>query len=421
MARLTARQSLTALRARLPERPRLYAPGCSGEALLFAREMASAPELADGATFLGVWIPGVNKTDYAALGPGTGSELIFLAPEFRRSFESGRARLLPLNYSEAWRWLKETPLDAALVQTTAPDANGAVSLGVSADFSPAVLQRADIIKVAHINADMPRPPSAPSYPLDMFDLVAEEASPLLRYQPAAEASIFAEIGRHVGSLVEDRDTLQFGLGNVQFAVLKALASKRHLRIHSGMVSDPVIAAIDAGSIEAAAGSITTGVALGGPALYALAGRDPRFNFEPVGHTHAISTLAAIDNFVAINSVIEIDLFGQANAEYINGRQISGAGGIVDFLRGAAAAKGGLPIVALASTARGGSISRITPRLQSPTTTIARADIAMVVTEHGVADLRGLTIEERAHALIAIAHPDHRASLETAWDAMVKEL
>lgn len=421
MARLTARQALTELRGRVPQRPRIYAPGCSGEALRFAQEMASAPELAAGATFLGVWIPGVNTTDYAALSADAASELIFLAPEFRQSFESRRARLFPLSYVQAWRRLRETPLDAALVQTSSPDKDGMVSLGVSADFSPAVLERANIVKVAHVNAEMPRPPMSPSYPLSLFDIVVDEPSPLLRYESGDLAPAFSEIGRLVASLIEDGDTLQFGLGNVQFAVLKALAPRRRLRIHSGMISEPIIEAIDAGSISDAAGSITAGVALGGPALYAIAARDPRFRFEPVGFTHAISTLAGIENFVAINSVIEVDLFGQANAEYVGGKQISGAGGIVDFLRGAAAARGGLPIVALASSARGGAISRITPRLQSPTATVARADIGIVVTEYGVADLRGRSLDERAQALIQIAHPVHRASLKTAWDAAAKEL
>lgn len=417
MQTMTTAAALQRLREQCPDGGRVYMPGCAGEPLMIADALRATPDLASGMTFLGIWIPGVNRTDYAGLHPTAKSELIFLSKDFRESFVAQRAKLRPLSYTQAYAWLETSPLDAMVIEVTPADENGAVSLGVSADFSPAVWRRKNALKIAHVNAAMPRPTSSPTIALDAFDIVIEKEAPLLTVPPATLAPAFDAIAANIASLINDGDILQFGLGNVQLALLRALSKKKNLRIHSGMVSDPVVEALDANVISAGERAITTGVALGSPALYDIAARDPRFHFAPVGYTHAIGTLSRIENFTAINSVIEIDLFGQANAEYIGGRQISGAGGLVDFLRGAAAARNGKPIVALTSSAKGGAISRIVPKIEAPSVAIARADVGIVVTENGIADLRGMTIEERANALIGIAHRDHQASLRAAWSAM----
>ncbi len=413
--------ALRALRRRLPEGGRIYAPGCAGEALAFVEAMRAEPALADNATFLGVWIPGVNRVDYAQLHERARSELIFLSADVRASFERGAARLRPLSYTQAYEWLGRTPLDAAFIQVSPPDRDGRCSLGVSADFTPALNGREDIIRIAHINPLMPSPARSPRLSIDTFDIVVEAAHALLEYAPPALSPVFDAIAETIAARISDGDVLQFGLGNVQLAVLKALKGKRRLRIHSGMISDPVLDAVGAGVIAEGEGAITAGVALGSRALYDFAATDRRTVFAPVGHTHALKTLSGVENFTAINSVIEVDLFGQANAEYIGGRQVSGAGGLVDFLRGAAAAPGGKPIVALASAAKGGAVSRIVPRLNAASVSVARADMGLVVTEYGAADLRDLSVEERAKALIAIAHPDHRASLRKAWRAVREEI
>lgn len=404
------------LREMLPEKARIYAPGCAGEPRVFVDAFRNEPGLAAGLTFLGVWIPGVNQIDYAALNASARTETIFMAPPLQESFERGAIDIRPLSYTQTYQWLQQTPLDAALFQITPPDASGKASLGVSADFAPAVWSRPDIVKVAHINPALARPRHSPAISVDAFDIVLEQDAPVLKYAPPPLSPVFGEIAKNISVLINDGDTLQFGLGNVQLAVLRALSAKRGLRIHSGMISDPVLDAVEVGAIAGDPGAITTGVALGSDRLYDFCARDPRLRFAPVGETHALSTLSAIDNFVAINSVIEIDLFGQANAEYLGDRQVSGVGGLVDFLRGAAASKGGKPIIALSSTAKGGAISRIVPKLAAPSVSIGRADTAIVVTEHGVADLRGKTLDERAQALISIAAPQHRQSLNQAWQA-----
>lgn len=416
---LTPAAALAFLRERAPAGARIYVAGCSGEPLIFADVLRAEPELARDLLFHGVWIPGVNRTDYAGLHPEARAETIFLSPELQASFAARRVDFLPLSYAQAFRRLETAPVTAALVQTSAPDRSGRVSIGVSADFSPALLDRPDVVKVAHVNPAMPAPIASFRYPLEIFDVVVEGVRPILPYEPPPPSAVFDEIARHVSSLVCDGASLQFGLGNVQLAAMRALARRKRLSIHSGMVSDGVLDLVSAGAIDERPGSITTGVALGSDRLYATAGRDPRFRFAPVSFTHAQETLARIPDLIAVNSVIEVDLFGQANAEFLNGRQISGAGGLVDFLRGAAAR--GKPVVALASTAKDGLISRITPRLEAPAVSVARADMGFVVTEYGVADLRGLSVEERAHALVAIAHPAHRKGLQAAWSAMQNRL
>lgn len=421
MLKMTAREALGWLRKRLPAGGRVYAPGCSGEPLIFAEALKADPALAADLTFLGIWIPGVNKTDYAGLHSSAKSELIFLSADFRDSFKRGAARLRPLSYTQSFRWLEETPVDAALLNVSPADKNGMCSLGVSADFSTAITNRSGIIKIAHINPAMPAPTSAPKISLAEFDVVVEAEHPLLTYKTGTPPPVFDGIAANIATLINDGDVLQFGLGNVQLAVLKALSAKRNLRIHSGMISDPVLGAIDAGVISSDAGAITTGVALGSRPLYEFAARNPCVTFAPVCQTHAMTTLSAIRNFTAINSVIEVDLFGQANAEYIGGRQMSGTGGLVDFLRGGAAAPGGKAIIALVSTAKKNTLSRIVPKLSAATVSTARADVGIVVTENGVADLRGKTIEERAEALIAIAYPDHRQGLQKAWATMRDEV
>lgn len=417
MPHQTALSGLQSFRASLPAQARIYVAGCSGEPLALADAFRAEPDLATGLTFLGIWIPGINTTAWADLHPSARAETIFLSPAHRASFETGDTVFRPLTYTQSWPWLQKTPLDGAVVMVSPPDSSGQVSLGVSADFSGAVLDRADVPVMALINPAMPSPESSPKISLDRFAVIAEAETPLIQIAPSDLPDSFAAIGQQIAGLVQDGDTLQFGLGNVQQAVLKALVDHRDLRIHSGMISDPLLGLLDAGALADHSGAITTGVAIGTQALYTRAAQKPRVQFKPVSHTHALPTLASIPHLKAINSAIEVDLFGQANAEFIGGKQVSGTGGLVDFMRGAAASQGGRAITALASTARRGQLSRIVPRLSPDATSIARADMDTVVTEHGVADLKGKSIDQRAQSLIQIAAPSFRDELSNSWDQM----
>ena len=194
----------------------------------------------------------------------------------------------------------------------------------------------------------------------------------------------------------------------------ALAGKRRLRVHSGLIAASHVALADAGAIADDAGAITGGMAVGDAAFYARAAREHRLRLAPVTHTHAPFVLAGIDNLVAINAALEIDLFGQINAEFAGDAQISGTGGLVDFIRGARASRGGRAIVMVQAEGRGAS--RIVPRL-SNAVTVARADAPIVITEHGVVDLAPLALDTRATAIIALAAPAHRDALAAAWAEM----
>ncbi len=404
-------------RRRLPHQARLYVGGCSGEPAGLAEVLQAEPHLASGLTLLGAWVPGINRIDWASLAPDVRAETIFLSPDLRRSCEAGRTAILPLAYTQAWSWLQATPLDGGVLVVSPPDSDGRVSLGVSPDFGPAIAARPDVPLLGLVNPNMPAPPHSVRLPVTRFAALAQDDTPLTEIAEAALPPAFAGIAAQAAGLLAPGDTLQFGLGNVQQAVLAALGGQRGFAIHSGMISAPVLGLLDADPDLA----ITTGVAVGTPDVYARLARDPRIRFRPVCETHGLAALAAIPRFTAINSVIEVDLFGQANAEFIRGRQVSGTGGLVDFLRGAAASPGGRAITALASTAQGGQVSRITARLGPGAVSVARADMDIVVTEHGIAHLGGKSLDARAEALIAIADPAHRGPLAASWDEMRQQM
>jgi len=421
MTSSTLLEALAKYRASLPEKARFYVAGCSGEPLSIVDAFLAAPELAAGLTFLGIWIPGVNQTDWASLHPHARAESIFVSPALRPSFESGMTQFLPLSYTQSTHWLSATPIDGGVVVISPPDESGMVSLGVSADFSTLVIAREQIPLMGVINNQLRPPKNGPKISLERFSITAEIDHDLVQVGEATLPETFTQIGAHIANLCDPGDTLQFGLGNVQQAVLKALTSHQNLRIHAGMVSNPLIELLDSGALQSDYGAVTTGVAIGTNALYDRVVEDDRILFAPVTYTHAITTLADIPHFKAINSCIEVDLFGQANAEFINGRQVSGTGGLVDFLRGAKESDGGRAILALASTAKHGTLSRIVPRLPQDATSIARADVETVVTEHGVADLRHKSIDARAEALISIADPQFQDQLAADWLAIRKGL
>lgn len=414
-------ETFTAYRQILPQHARIYVAGCSGEPLPLADTLGKDPTLAADLTFLGIWIPGVNQTDWAGLHPTTEAESIFVSPALRASFDAARTHFMPLSYTQSVGWLGTTPLDGGIVMVSPPDADGNVSLGVSADFSTIITERKDLPLMGIINHALKAPRHGPKIPLGRFQAIAETTRALVQVTDATLPATFDQIGQHIAALCDPGDTLQFGLGNVQQAVLRALRSHHDLRIHAGMISNPITELLDQNVIRDDRGAVTTGVAIGTDALYAKAVEDDRIRFAPVSHTHAISTLSEIKRFKAINSCIEVDLFGQANAEFIKGRQISGTGGLVDFLRGAAVSDGGRAILALASTAKQNTISRIVPRLPDDATSITRADVDTVVTEHGVATLKNKSVDDRARALIEIADPAFRDQLSAAWHEIRKGL
>jgi 4-hydroxybutyrate CoA-transferase len=397
---------------------RVFVEGATAEPAPLLDALESAPDAASGVEFVMPAVPGVNRRDLANLHSEARALGFFVPPEVRSSFEQGRFRHLPMHYAEIWRYMaKLEPIDIALIQVAPPDATGQCSLGVNADFATAVLGRAKTI-VAEVNARMPRCPGAPSMPWQSLAYVVESDRALPEWSAGALDPEARAIGRHAASLVRDGDCVQIGIGKPQAAVLAEIGDRRDLGFHSGMLTDAVLDLVERGALTGRkktrdVGVMVTGFAVGSARLYDACPRLP-IAFREAGYTHDFATIASIDNFVSINAALEVDLFGQVNSETLGGRQISGTGGFADYQRAAASSQGGRSLVCLPSSARGGSVSRIVPRLADGIVTGARGDADFVITEQGVAALRGKTLDERAEALVSVAAPAHRRTLIDAW-------
>lgn len=396
----------------------VFVQGASGQPTPLLDALAAASEASDGVHYAGCFIPGVNRIDPASFHPNARLTSFFVFGDIARSHAGNRVRFLPLHYTGIWAYLAGLEIDLALLQVTPPDRAGRCSLGVSVHFVPAVLERAKVI-IAEVNEALPRPARSYEIPYDRLDYVVGTARPLVTLATGDLAPEIRRIGDNVAGLIEDGDVIQIGIGKVPAAVLASLRDRCDLGLHGGLVSDEVAELHAAGVLTGARKSTDPGTmvctaALGSSRVYDWAGRCPDLRFAPVSHTHDIRVIARIENFVAINSVLSVDLFGQANAETLGGRQVSGTGGLLDFVRGARLSKGGRSILALPSTA-GAKSSRIVARLgESDIVSCPRADADIVVTEHGIAHLRDKSLDERVEALIAIADPAFRDLLASQW-------
>jgi 4-hydroxybutyrate CoA-transferase len=396
----------------------VYMPNCAGESLLFADVLQRHADACAGVHFVGVWIPGVNQVDYAALHEEARATSFFVTPALRKSFAAGKVDFLPMHYSDVTPCLRSMAFDLALLHVSPPDADGNCSFGIAADFPPSIVGHAKKL-VAHINPNMPAPPDSPKMRYDQLDYIVEGSAALLEYDLGGENDALRKVGANVASLIRDGDTIQIGIGKIQATVLEPLGDRKNLRMHGGMICDPLIGLAQTGAMAPPGDRpvVCTGVAVGSQALYDFVADKPWISFRPATYTHDIGVLGGIDNLVAINSSIEIDLLGQANAEMIKGNQVSSAGGLVDFLRGARRSKGGRAIIALVSTTSDGKTSRIVPSLSASTAvSVARADVEYVITENGIADLRNKPLQERAEQLIEVAAaPQFRDELRAARD------
>jgi acyl-CoA hydrolase len=361
-------------------------------------------------TFTGVFVPALNTTTWLA-NPSCRVETFFMTPELRAA--GAATRLLPFCYGDILKWLRATPIDAALFMASPPDADGNCSFGPIVDFLAELWPRVPI-RVAHINPRLPRTAGPCAIPFDALTAYVEAEQDLLGAADRPDDAVSQAIGKTVAHYVADGATVQTGLGKIPTAALRALKGRRNLKIHSGLIPEAVVDLEDAGALAPGV-SVTGGVAIGSRRLYDRVG-GPAYRFHPVSFTHSPRVLADIVGFVTLNSAMEVDLFGQAYAEMGPSGLVSGPGGASDFARGARAS--GLRIVALAADASGGKISRIAaPGEGSGPVSLGRMDTDIVVTEFGSADLRGLDHSERARALIAIASPPHRDRLAEQWAAI----
>jgi len=343
---------------------------------------------------------------------------LFLGENVRDAVVAGRADYTPIFLSEIESLFEsgELPLDVVLMQVTPPDAHGFVSLGTTVDCTMTAVRCAKHV-IAEVNDQVPRTLGDTFIHVSQISTFVETSRPLLELHTEPFTEIHLRVARNVASLIPDGATLQTGIGGISEAVLHCLGDKNDLGIHTEMCPDGVVDLMEAGVINGQRKSIHRGKAvaafvLGTRRLFEFIHENSAFEFRSISYTNDPFVVAQNDRMVAINSALQVDLTGQVCADSLGTKPYSGFGGQLDFIRGAARSRGGIPIIALPSTAMHGKVSRIAPVLDAGAGVVtSRADVHYVVTEHGVAYLHGKSLRERAAALIAIADPRFQAELE----------
>ncbi len=387
---------------------RIFVAGSSNEPAGLLQAMSQLDLPAD-LHFIQFPIGGYNNTDFTAWNNSARLTTFFMTPALRQA-DPDRLHFQPMHMRWVYDYLSSN-IDVALLQV-AYDRRGDLRLGPNADFAAAVLGSARIV-IAELNRQLVAPAGCPRINPARIDYLFESERPLPELPAADIDNTARQIGAHVAALIQDGDCIQTGIGAIPAAILMQLTDKNDLGMHGGLIDDGGMALIRAGNINGSRkpmdrGLHVTGMALGSPALYEWLADEPSVLFRGADHTHEISAIRQLPNFVSVNSAVEIDLHGQVNSEVAGGRQISGTGGAVDFMRSARASAGGRSIVAMHATARGGSVSRIVRRVEL--VTALRTDIDYVVTEYGAARIKDLPHDARVDALIELAAPQFREAL-----------
>lgn len=344
----------------------------------------------------------------------------FIGSNVRSAVQEGRADFMPVFLSEVPELIRSrrVRVDVALLQVSPPDTHGYVSLGVSVDIVRSAVESAALV-IAEVNSRMPRTHGDSFFHVSQFHMLVPVDAPLLEHQAEPLDEVAREIGLHIARLIPDGATLQTGIGKIPDAVMAQLGDHKDLGVHTEMLSDGVMRLVEAGVITGRRktlhpGKLVTSFIMGSQQLYAWAHDNPAVEMRPSDFTNDPGVIASNDRMIAINGALAVDLTGQVASDTLGGRFFSGIGGQVDFIRGARRSRGGKPIIALPSTAKGGTVSRILAALDPGTGVVtSRGDVHYVVTEYGVADLWGKNVRERALALINLAHPDFRAELLAA--------
>ncbi len=400
---------------------RVFVPSMAGESDLLLAELEARPDAAREVTFVSVQFPGIGRADWLRVHPEARQVAFFMSDPVRAGLRDGRAELLALDYPGAFRWLRDgPPVDIAFAQVSPPARDGTCGIGLCNDFLPAVWERA-AHRVVHVNPRLPETRGSFRVRLDVVDAWVEADAEVVTFDTPSASPVEQRIGAHVADLVRGGDTLQFGIGAVPSVVARCLAGHRGLRIHSGLGSDFIQSLWEAGALDRDA-PIVIGQALGSRAFGEFVGACERVELRDVGHTHDLAVVGGIERFVAVNSAVQIDLLGQVNAEAVDGRLHAGVGGLPAFAAGALRSAGGRSLVCLPSTARRGAVSRVVPVLPTGALcSVPRYLADVFVTEHGVADVRSLSLDARARAIIGIAAPEHRARIEDAWNVIRRTL
>ena len=350
-------------------------------------------------------------------------DTVFCGPATRIATSEGRGQFSPMNVSQIDRAFATTrPVDGLLAHVTPPDEHGYCNLGVSVDFGASAIAHGRKI-IAHVNKNMPWVyGNHNTIHVSEIDAIVEEDVPLLNIPPIDDTDpISTRIGEHIAELIPDGACLQMGQGKVPNAILKCLYDKKDLGIHTEVFSDNLIPLVEKGVVNGRRKNIDTGKITamfiqGSADLYKFVDRNVMINMMPGWYTNSPINIAKNDNVCAVNACLQVDLTGQVNCEWNNGKIFSGIGGQCDFLRGAAYSKNGRPILCLPATAKGETISRIVPVMPEGTpVSTPRIDVHWVVTEYGAVNLFGLGLLERGEALISIAHPKFRDQLQNEFD------
>ena len=341
----------------------------------------------------------------------------FLGPGSRDGVQQGIADYTPCFLSEIPDLFKErtVPLDVAFIEVSPPDQHGYCSMGVSVDIVKSAAESANLV-IAQVNDQMPRTYGSSFIHTSEIDAYIEVSEPITEVSLPELDPLSLQIGKYVSLLIEDGATLQMGIGNIPNAVLHSLTNHNDLGIHTEMFSDGLLDLYEAGNITNRFKGFNddktiTSFCFGTKKLYDFVNCNPHVEFHPSEFTNSPANIAKNNKMVAINSAIQVDLTGQVVADSLGNRFYSGIGGQVDFIRGAGMSQGGRPIIAMPSTAKNGTLSKIVPSISEGSGVVtSRGDVHYVVTEYGIATLRGRSIRERAMELIQVAHPDFRDQL-----------
>jgi acyl-CoA hydrolase len=400
-------------------------PGCAEPEALVEALMARGPFVKNVEI---VHLLTLGRADYIApqMEGHFRHNAMFIGGNVRQAVNEGRADYTPVFLSQIENLFEtgQMPIDFALIQVSPPDAHGFCSFGVGVDTTLTAARQAKFV-IAQVNDQMPRTYGDSFIHVSDIDWIVEDSRPLCELQPIEITEVHHAIGRNVASLIEDGATLQLGIGGIPDAVLLELTGHKDLGIHTEMLSDSTIPLIESGVINGSRksihrGKIVTGFVLGTKTLFNFVNNNPAFEFHPNAYTNDPYVISENHKMVAINSALQVDITGQVCADSIGTFFYSGIGGQVDFIRGASRCKEGKPIIAIPSTAKNGTISRIVPMLDPGAGVVtSRGSVRYVVKEYGVAYLHGRTIRQRAEALIAIAHPKFRDELyayceKTRW-------
>lgn len=374
----------------------------------------SYPKAFFDAEVIQVWTLGVAPYTDVKFKSNFRHNSFFIGNNTRNAVNAGLADYTPIFLSEVPNIIqrKLVEIDVALIQTSAPDDHGYLSLGISVDIVKAAIESANLV-IAQVNASMPRVHGDGFIHVTDVDFIIHKDEPLLEFNSEVPDEIADRIGRHVAEIVQDGDTIQVGYGSIPNAVLANLKNKKNLGVHTELLSDGIVDLMKCGAVDNSKKNVDRGktvasFCMGKNSSYEYIHDNPSVEFRSIEYTNNPLIIAGIKNMTAINAALQIDLTGQATAESIGKVFYSGIGGQTDFMRGSVLSPGGKTILTMRSTSNDGEQSRIVPFLsEGAGVTLGRGDVHYVVTEYGIAYLHGKNIRERAMSLTAIAHPKFR--------------